>query len=176
MQLLRKLERVSDAAAVIGAALIVPLVIAMVYEVVSRRLFDAPTVWAFELSYMMMSGIFSLGFAYALKTRQHVSVDFIYGALNARWQAVIDLAGYVLFLPCVVWLSIGLYNYALRAYISGETSGISSWNPVIWPLRLTLCIGFALLSLQVLVDVIRCINTIITGQPRDDAATKVNLI
>lgn len=176
MHLLQRLERLSDVAAVIGAMLMIPLVGIMVYEVLSRYLFSAPTTWAFELSYMLMSGIFSLGFAYALKYRQHVNVDFIYGALSPRWRAVVDLAGYVVFLPCTVWLSLGLFNYALRAYRSGEVSGISAWNPVVWPLRAVLFAGFAFLSLQVLIDAIRCVRTIATGEMRDGAHPGADLL
>jgi len=176
MQFLHKLERLSDFAAVIGAALMIPLVAVMVYEVLSRYLFQAPTSWAFELSYMLMSGTFSLGFAYALKYRQHVNVDFIYAALSLRWRAMINLAGYVVFLPCTVWLSVGLFNYAARAYQTGEVSGISSWNPVVWPLRAVLFAGFAFLSLQVLVDAIRCVRTIATGEPRDSAQIEADLL
>ena len=174
--MLSKLERLSDIAAVVGAALMVPLVVAMVYEVLSRHLFGAPTIWAFELSYMMMSGIFSLGFAYALKYRQHVNVDFIYGSLSLRWRAVVDLVGYAIFLPCAIAVSNGLFQYALRAYRSGEVSGVSSWNPVVWPLRAVLFTGFAILSLQALVEVIRCVRTLVTGQSHEPERAEAGLI
>ena len=49
----------------IAAMLLLPLVFAMVYEVLSRYLFDAPTQWAFEVSYMLMGTIFLLGLSYA---------------------------------------------------------------------------------------------------------------
>lgn len=163
MRFLGYLERVSDIAAFFGAMLMIPLILAMVFEILSRYLFSAPTIWAFELSYMMMAGIFSLGFAYALKRGQHVNVDFIHGALPPRFRAAIDILGYGLFLPCSIWLSYGLFKYAQRAYLSGEVSGISAWNPVIWPLRAVLFTGFAVLSLQVAVEVVKAIRVLVLG-------------
>lgn len=168
MRLLGYLERATDAAAILGVLLIVPLVLAMVFEVLSRYLLNAPTIWAFEVSYMMMAGIFSFGFAYALKERQHVNVDFIYGMLGPRMRAVVDLVGYVLFLPCILWLSKALFDYALGAYRSGEVSGLSAWNPVVWPLRTALFLGFAVLSLQVIVEVAKCVRTILRGGDEDE--------
>lgn len=164
MRLFRHLERVSDTVAFFGALLMIPLVIAMVYEVLSRYLFSAPTIWAFELSYMMMAGIFSFGFAYALKCGQHVNVDFIHGAVSPRWRAMIDLIGYSLFLPCCIWLSYGLFQYALRAFRTGEVSGLSAWNPVVWPLRTVLFVGFAALSLQALIQVVKAVDVLVHGQ------------
>ncbi|MCD6072980.1 MAG: tripartite ATP-independent periplasmic transporter, DctQ component family protein, partial [Microvirga sp.] len=79
-----------------AALLVVPLVFAMVYEVVSRYAFGAPTVWAFEISYMMMGAIFLMAIAYALLVGQHVNVDFIHDALPKRVVALIDLLAYVL--------------------------------------------------------------------------------
>ena len=137
-----------------AALLVVPLVFAMVYEVVSRYAFGAPTVWAFEISYMMMGAIFLMAIAYALLVGQHVNVDFIHDALPKRVVALIDLLAYVLLTGLSAWLTYGLLNYANAAYQSGEGSGLSSWNPPVWPYRYIFAIGFGLFTLQCLGKVV----------------------
>ena len=164
MGMLRSIERVTDAAAIFGVLIMIPLMLAMVYEVVSRYLFNAPTIWAFEVSYMMMAAIFASGFAYALKERQHVNVDFIYGSMPPRVRAAVDIAGYILFFPSVVWLAKALFDYALRAFHSGEVSGLSAWNPVVWPVRAVLFLGFAVFALQIAVEIVRAVRTLFTGE------------
>ncbi|MFN3461392.1 MAG: TRAP transporter small permease subunit [Oceanibaculum sp.] len=163
MRLVRTLEVITDAAAILGAILILPLIAAMVFEVLSRYLFSAPTFWAYELGYMMMGAIFMLGIAYALKVRQHVSVDIIHGALPPRGKALVNLAGYAFLLPCVGWLTYALYGYAMRAYVGNELSGQSAWNPVIWPYRVVLFVGFSVFLLQIIVEVAKNIRALVTN-------------
>src|SRR5262245_8100528 len=131
-----------------AAMLVVPLVIAMVYEVISRYAFSAPTVWAFEVSYMMMGTIFMLAISYALQVGQHVNVDFIHDALPKRLVAVIDAVAYLVLTGFAAWVTYGLFKYATTAFYSGEGSGLSAWNPQIWPYRYVLALGFGLFALQ----------------------------
>ena len=132
----------------ISALLVVPLVLAMVYEVVSRYFFNQPTQWAFELSYMMMGTIFLLGLSYALSMDQHVNVDFLHELLPRRVIAAIDAIGYVLLVVLVVLLTRILIINAIGVYETGEGSGLSAWNPNIWPYRVIYALGFALFGLQ----------------------------
>ncbi|MBN9443188.1 TRAP transporter small permease subunit [Bosea sp. (in: a-proteobacteria)] len=131
-----------------GAILVLPLVLAMVYEVVSRYFFAAPTQWAFELSYMMMGTIFLLGLSYALLVDQHVNVDFIHQKLPKRGVALIDAIGYAVLAGMLLWLTQALIGNAMSVYRTGEGSGLSAWNPKIWPYRTIYVIGFALFGLQ----------------------------
>jgi len=57
-----------------------------------------------------------------------------------------------------------LGNVALEAFIVGETSGESAWNPVVWPLRIMVAIGFGFFALQVLAEAIRSFRATI-GRP-----------
>lgn len=155
MRFLRRLEVVTDVAAFIGILIIVPLILGMVYEVLSRYIFSAPTFWAYELGYMMMGAIFVLGMAYALKVRQHVTVDLIHGALGPRAKAAVNILGYCVFIPCIAWLTYALWGYTVRAYVGGELSGQSAWNPQIWPYRVVLTIGFLVFLLQVLIEFVK---------------------
>jgi len=70
----------------------------------------------------------------------------------------VDTVGYVfLFLPVISWLAFALWEYWYEAFLTGEQSGQSAWNPVIWPFRLTFFIGIAVLWMQGVAELLKCI-------------------
>lgn len=156
-RLIAWIDRISGGAGVVAAWLIVPLIFATCYEVFSRYALNAPTIWAYELGYMATGANFLLGAAYTLRERAHIRVDALYGHLfSRRGQAIVNLIGYLfLLLPAAFWLTDALWTYALQAYQSGEQSGQSAWNPVIWPFRLVFFAGFVLLALQGIAELLR---------------------
>ena len=93
LALLRFLDRMTGTTGAMVAWLVIPLIFASCYEVVSRYVFDAPTVWAFEVGYMVMGTHFLIGMAYTLRQDAHVRVDFFYGQLSAKKRALIDVFG-----------------------------------------------------------------------------------
>src|SRR5690606_27455253 len=113
-------------------------------------LFAAPTQWAFELSYMMMGTIFLLGLSYAVLVDQHVNVDFLHQILPRRGIAVINGIGYILMTGMLFWLTNTLINNVGEVYATGEGTGLSAWNPPIWPYRPIYAIGFGMFALQCL--------------------------
>ncbi len=138
----------------LGAVIVLPLVFAMVFEVISRYAFSAPTMWAFEVSYMMMGTIFLLGLSYALLVNQHVNVDFIHQRLPRRAIALIDAVGYTILTCMLFWMLTALAQNVIDTYRTGEGSGLSAWNPKIWPYRAIYAVGFALFALQSLAKTI----------------------
>lgn len=141
----------------VGSWILVILIVTMVYEVIARYFFDAPTKWAFEMGYMLMGASFMFGIALCMQMRRHIRVDFIYDHVSPRWQAVIDLIGYLFLIPMLLWLTAGLWEYFHAAYKVDETSGESAWNPIIWPFKFTFVIGFVLLFLQTLLETIKSV-------------------
>ncbi len=155
--LLGSLDRISGTAGAIAAWLVIPLIAASCYEVFSRYVLGAPTFWAFEAGYMVMGAHFLIGLAYTLRQREHVRVDFLYAAVSPSKRALIDAFTYVvLVLPVAGWLTAGLWGKVQSAYESQERTGMSAFNPVIWPFRLIMCTAFALLFLQALAELLRC--------------------
>lgn len=155
-KLLSLIDRITGCIGEIAAWLVVPLVIATAYEVFSRYTMNAPTVWAFEIGYMMMGSHFLLGAAYTLRQGAHVRVDLLYDNVSPKARAAIDVFGYLfLLLPVVLWLSWGLWDYFETAWVKNETSGNSSWNPVVWPYRLVFLVSFVVLTLQVIGQILR---------------------
>lgn len=157
----RLIERVTATVGYAVALLVIPLALAMGYEVFARYLFGAPTIWAYEIGYMIMGVHFLLGSAFTLQRRGHVRVDLIYAGLSPKKKAWIDLVVYVFFLlPFLVLLTTYLWDYAYRAFETGERTGSSAWSPIIWPLRMCYVAAFALLALQVVAEIIKAVRVV----------------
>ena len=155
----RLVDGLSKNLGILAAWIVLPLIIATIYEVFSRYVLNAPTIWAYELGYMLTGVNFLLGAAFTLREKAHIRIDVLYTHLTPKWKAVVDLIGYaVLFVPLGFWLSYKLGNYAFDAYVSGQQSGESAWNPVIWPFRVVFFVGFAALTLQATVELIRTVR------------------
>lgn len=147
--LIRFLERITGGAGVLAAWIVVPLILATSFEVFSRYLLNAPTIWSFELGYMAMGAHFLVGAAYTLREDGHIRIDVFYNGFSPKAKAWVNALGFLLLmLPASWWLSYALWNYAVEAYLTGEQSGQSAWNPVIWPFRMVFFAGFLLLALQ----------------------------
>jgi TRAP-type mannitol/chloroaromatic compound transport system permease small subunit len=167
-QLLRILDRVSGTSGAVAAWLVIPLIAASCYEVFSRYVLSEPTLWAFEVGYMVMGTHFLIGLAYTLRENEHVRVDLFYARASRKARALIDAFTYVaLLLPLAGWLSFGFFEKVLKAYASQVRSGMSAFNPVIWPFRLVMCAAFVLLALQALAQLIRCYQILTDRAPED---------
>jgi TRAP-type mannitol/chloroaromatic compound transport system permease small subunit len=131
------------------AWLVIPLTVALVYEVISRYFFSAPTLWAFDTTYMLYGAHFMLVAAFGLAKHDHTRTDFIYRLLPVRWQATVDAALYLLFyIPALVvflWVNT---EFAYGSWVQGERSNLSPWLPPIYPLKTVLPVSAALLLLQ----------------------------
>jgi len=135
------------------------------YEVFSRYLFGAPTEWAFDASYMLYGTLFMLAGAYTLSRNAHVRGDFIYRAWPPRRQAKMDLVLFILFffpgMLAFVYAGIG---FAKLSYIMNEHSAASPNGPIVWPFKWLIPIVGVLMVMQGVVEVIRCIECIRTGE------------
>jgi len=81
----------------VDALFIVPLVFVTIYEVVARKIFGSPTIWAFETSNMIYGFFFMMGLGFALLHGSHVNVDIFYRFLSVRGKAIMDIIGFIIF-------------------------------------------------------------------------------
>lgn len=151
--------------AYIGAILLLPLIIAMLTEVISRYVFDAPTLWAYETAYMLTGSFFLMGIGYTLQVGGHVKVDFLTDILPGRANLIIYIIGYAFTGVFVIWSTWGLTESFLETYKTGETTGESAWNPVLWPFRAMAAFGFFVFALQILVELCRNVTRLVQGEP-----------
>ena len=162
------LKTVDQSSKILGTVtgwLILPLIFATVYEVFSRYFFNSPTIWAYEIATMATGTVLLLGAPYTLKEKAHIRIDVFYSGFSQRKKLFIDIFGYTVFiLPVGFWLSHRLGLYALEAFETGEQSGESTWNPVIWPYRVVFCLGILLLTLQAAAEWLRAIMQLFCGK------------
>ena len=170
--LLRSIERISIVSGEATAWLVVPLILATTYDVVARYAFNAPTQWAYEVGYMMMGAQALLGMAYTLRAGGHIRIDAFSQRFSQTGKAIVDLLGYAVVLPCLCWVTWSLWGYWINAFRSGELSGQSAWNPVIWPFRLIFFIAFVLLVLQIVAELIKAVLYLTGRRAHYEAATE----
>ena len=91
------IDRFTDTTGLLVAWLNLPLVLAVCYEVVARYFFNAPTIWVFDVTYMLYGTIFMLGAAYALHKGAHIRTDFFFEGWSIRTKGVIDSIAYLVF-------------------------------------------------------------------------------
>jgi TRAP-type mannitol/chloroaromatic compound transport system permease small subunit len=144
---------------------ILVLTFAVVYEIVMRYAFRAPTSWAYDVSYMLYGTLFMMAGAYALSRNGHVRGDFLYRNFRPTTQAKFDLTLYVLFFfPAIFAFMISGWSFAHISFLQNERSMFSPTGPVIWPFKFLIPIVGVLLLLQGVVEVVRCIRCIRTGE------------
>ena len=131
-----------------------------------RKIFNMSSNAFLELQWYLFSAVFLLGAGFTLLRNEHVRIDVLAGRLSPRAQAFIDIFGTVFFLQpmtlLMVWLSWPIF---IRTYTHGEIS-TNAGGLLIWPARLLVPIGFALLSLQGLSELVKRI-AFVTGKGPD---------
>lgn len=137
---------------------IVILTLGTCFEVTMRYVFNDPTSWAFDLSYLMYGAVFYMAGAYTLSRGGHVRADMFYRKWAPRKQAVVELTLYVLFFfPGILALVVAGGAYGLESMRIREVSVNSPAGVPIWPLKMMISCGGALIALQGLAEVLRCL-------------------
>jgi TRAP-type mannitol/chloroaromatic compound transport system permease small subunit len=144
--------------------MILPMVFSLVYEVFARYLFNAPTIWASDISQILYGMFFMLGSAYALQRQQHIRTDFLYGKWSVRTRGLVDAALYIIFYfpALVVFLWFGI-EYAHRSILFNERIVTSAWMPIIWPLKLAIPVSTLLLLVQGVSELAKSLHAAVTG-------------
>jgi len=139
--------------------LVLPLLGVVFYEVIMRYVFNAPTVWGFELTLFFYGLNFMLGLAFTLGVDGHVKVDVLTAKMQPRRRALMNIIGYgVIFMPVWVIMSWASVKYALTSTLQHELNS-TSWAPPIWPFKILMAVAFIALTLQGLVELWRNVET-----------------
>ena len=147
--------------AMAASLLIFPLVGIMCVEVFRRYFLGSPSIYAFDLQWMICGSMIFLGGAYCLAENVHVRADILYNMLKRRWQLIIDIVLYpVFFFTACAALTYSSWVLFYNAYTLGEASRMTSWGPVMWPSRLVLFTSFCMLSIQ---GVVKFITLLVTA-------------
>ena len=129
--------------------ILMPLIFAMTYEVLARKLFLAPTIWAYDISRFLYGALFMLGAGYALSRGVHIRADFLYRNFKTKNQGLIDFWLYLLFyfpgLIVFLYMTIGYVGESIQR---GERGMDTTWMPYMWPIKTCLLIGIVFLLIQ----------------------------
>lgn len=162
---IRGIDRFTDLSGRLVALSMLFLMAIICYEVVMRYFFRAPTVWAFEASFMVNGSAFMLGCGYALLKGAHVRTDIFWEGYSERRKGVIDLFSYlVLFFPTMVYLMIVGIDGALHSYSVGERSQESVWRATMWPFRAVIPAMALLFMVQGISEALKCLYQIRFGR------------
>jgi TRAP-type mannitol/chloroaromatic compound transport system permease small subunit len=143
-----------------SALLIIPLTIVVIYEVIMRYVFNAPTVWGFEATTFIYGVHFMLGLAYTAVHDGHVKVDIFTSRAKPRTQAIlVILTNLIIFLPVFSCMTIWAWKYAVTSTVQRELNS-TSWAPAIWPFKLIMAIAFSFLLIQGISTVLKAIITL----------------
>src|SRR5467141_4653135 len=148
-------------------------------EVFKRYILNAPTAWIFDLNNMLYGTLFMMCGAYTLAQGGHVRADFVYTYLRPRVQAALDLALYFLFfIPGILGLIYAGYDYAALSWRIGEHSTVTAEGPPIYHFKSVIPIAGALVMLQGVAEIVRCVECLRTGAwpPRISDVEEIDVI
>jgi TRAP-type mannitol/chloroaromatic compound transport system permease small subunit len=145
------------------AWIIVVLMGLSVFEVVTRRIFGAPTIWTHEVLSYVFAAHLMLALGYTLLHREHVSVDILTERLSERAQAVLEIITFVVFLGLFLWVMLPeAVAFAQRSWTFGERAASAFASPV-YPAKTLIPIGFALLALEAIGTVLKDVIFLLWG-------------
>ncbi len=146
--------------------LAIPLVLGLTYEVIARYLFHAPTIWAFDVTYMLYGSHFMLGAAYTLYRGGHIRTDIFYQNWSVRTRGLVDAGLYLFFFfpGMIFFFWMGLQE-ALHAIDIREVSDQSPWRPPLYPFKTVIPIAAALLMVQGTSEFLKAAYAAMKGRP-----------
>jgi len=126
------IDAISDFLGKVAMYLAIILLGVVVFEVISRRIFNSPTVWTYEMSTMLFGAFVMFIMPYGMLHGVNVSVDIVTQKFSLKTQRIIDLVTYfILFFPFMLVLLYAGYKFALSSWLVQETSW-STWKPPLY--------------------------------------------
>ena len=147
--------------------MLVPVIFAMIYEVVARKVFIAPTDWAYDTSRMFSGAMFMMGAGYALMRGVHIRADFLFRNWSPRTQALVDGSLYLLFyFPAMLFFFWVSTEYTIKAWVTWERSMDTALMAPLAPARTAMPVGALLLLLQGIAEFLRAYHQLGDGAVR----------
>jgi TRAP-type mannitol/chloroaromatic compound transport system permease small subunit len=167
MKIVKLIDKISEWTGALSAWIVIPLMVVVMIEVFMRHVLNAPTVWGYDVLWMLFSAQFLLGGAFTLLRGGHIRIDIVYGCLSERAKQIYDIINIlIVILPPAILLTWAGIAFAADAWISGEKLSTTNWFFPAGPSKTLIPIGFFLLSLQCVAEIIRNINELKKGKPK----------
>ena len=162
--ILHVMDSISEWTGRIFVWLIIPLTIVVVYEVIARRVFNAPHIWATEVTNYIYGPHFMLVAAYTLLHQAHVRIDIIYAKFSARTRGILDiLTNLVFFFPFSIIVVYQGIIFAQTSWSIGETSESAALR-IVPLIKTVIPVSFGLLLIQGVANFIRSIMMVAKGR------------
>jgi TRAP-type mannitol/chloroaromatic compound transport system permease small subunit len=159
------IDQLSKTVGHVFAWCIVILMLGTSWEVFVRYALDDPTSWAFDFSYIMYGALFYMAGAYTLSRGGHVRADMFSRLWPIRVQAGVELFLYIVFFfPGVLSLIYSGWSYGNDSMRIHEMSINSPVGIPIWQVKMLIPVGGALMALQGVAEVMRCIICLRDGE------------
>lgn len=138
----------------VGWLILVAILVSAANAIVRKVFSTSSNAWL-ELQWYLFGAAFLLAAAYTLKQNEHIRIDIVYGLFSRRTQHWIDLFGHLVFLMPFTLLMLWYFvPYVLQSYGNGEVS-TNAGGLLIWPAKGLLLVGFLLLGLQGISEIIK---------------------
>jgi TRAP-type mannitol/chloroaromatic compound transport system permease small subunit len=166
LKVARLLDGVSHWCGTVSGYLIFALTGVMVIEVLMRYFFRSPTFFAYDMSWMLFGGYIALGAGYCHLHKSHVRIDFFYNQLSRPKQTILEIIlSAIFFFPLLTLIIIYLTDNVIYSWESGERASASIWRPPVYPFKSIVLLGFIVLFLQGLSELIKNIYIAVKGNP-----------
>ncbi|MCP4693625.1 MAG: TRAP transporter small permease subunit [Desulfobacterales bacterium] len=162
-KILKIIDGISEWSGKIFSYLLWPGVAVLVYEVVARYVFNAPTIWAHGTTQRIFAVYYFICGAYISRHGSHIRMDILYERFSPRIKAILDIIGFLFFFAfCGALLWYGS-RYAWSSLMRLEPCNTPFRAPL-YPIKLMIPIGALLIFLQELAFLFRNIYIVITGK------------
>jgi len=160
--ILRRINRFTEWTGKSFAWLVLPLIAVIVYDVFARYLFNAPTIWSFDVAWMMGTCLFMVGLSYVHLHKDDIKVEFLGKYFPPKVMLIFHLFFRIIFfLPLVViYLKVSI-DKAIWSFGINESYVFGIWHPTMIPYRIILVIAFFVLALEGISQFVRELLTVI---------------
>lgn len=156
MPFAKTVDRLNEWTGSLSAWLVIPLMLVVLYEVTVRHFFNSPTTWGYDVSWMIFAAQFVLGGAFTHLRKGHIRIDIVYGALSERAKLIYDfLINLIIIVPPMIIFGWAGVIFSAKAYSIGEKLSTGTWVFPTGPPKTLIPVGFFLLALQSLAEIVR---------------------
>jgi TRAP-type mannitol/chloroaromatic compound transport system permease small subunit len=159
MKIVKIIDRINEWTGALSAWIVIPLMLVVIHEVVQRHVFNAPTAWGYDTCWMLFAAQFLIGGAFTMLRGGHIRIDIVYATLSERAKLIYDfLIVLIVILPPMVAFTWAGTTFAWEAFADGEKLSTTNWFFPAGPPKSLIPIGFFLMSVQCVAELIRIRN------------------
>jgi TRAP-type mannitol/chloroaromatic compound transport system permease small subunit len=159
------IERLSEWSGKLSSWFVVALILSISYDVFMRYVLNAPTLWSFDVSYMLGGSVYVMGLAYVFLRDENIRVDIISSRFPPKMRLIIDLAfAAALFFPLILFILKTSIDVTIHSWEIKEKASVTIFYPPLYPFRTLISLAFVLLLLQGVASFCRNLLRLVEGK------------